>query len=247
MSLFPEGEFQLVDPVTQRIQAIKIMDKGTFSLADVEAEIVSTAPMDTPVLPIGDQGGTVAYGQNKSLKIFWVQRPEMLLNIEYHNESTGSKRAVTIAWPWQLYCIVCERFTPLRVAMFFTKGPITKSSDTVYYTPMPNSDDNGTLCVGYEFTGFISKAISYDDMVRKTIYWLATATLNHELTNSARKYAPVEFQKMKPKAISGPSELFDRWTKWTDDAKEKNEWRSINRLDWIPNAPFKLLRERIRS
>jgi hypothetical protein len=230
-----EDDEQIIITGDNKMRLVKTITLREGDAQAIYDDIASSAPMETPLLPVGPGGGTLAYAQRGTVKIFWMQQPECLVNVE------ANGRIHTLAWPWALYGVIVERFMPLNVCMYWTKGKITSPRQHVYYTALPNVMENERLCMGHSFREIVPGATSYDEVLQRIIHWIHTASFNDHIDRQAARRLCPEIVEKGRGAVGGYRQIFSRWEKWTQDAGDN--WRDINNLNWQSGGTFDAVRK----
>lgn len=237
------GKIIEVDCETGEVICSRRTVEGKTNIEALMREIKSTQVIDTPVLP----DGIVSYSQNGPVKIFFVQKPEALINAEY------GRRIFHIAIPVQIYGMIISNLSLVEVSFHFGRAGITHEFDMMFKSCLPNQhgSQSGRLCLGSGITQELAGASNYSEIAKRVIHWIYTSKFNDDLGFDMRAVPEEIVQDERTKRGNGGwlpgsiGEMFAVWEDWT--TKQGDQWRTINNVTWKEAGRFTDIRRGFRS
>ncbi len=132
-----EGE--LVSHVTEKVER-------EVELTNLLDEIVRTQPVSTGRLPANTRF-LVRLGEREA---YVLEQPPMRRVIEFHaSQRRGSEPTqYRLALPYVVFVVGVEAGQITYLANFFRTAPIGSIDDQLFYSCLPNTSDDGVVCLG---------------------------------------------------------------------------------------------------
>jgi hypothetical protein len=132
-----EGE--LVSHVTEKVER-------EVELTELLDEIVRTQPISTGRLPANTRF-LVRLGEREA---YVLEQPPMRRVIEYHaSQRSGSEPSTyRLALPYVVFVVGVEAGQIVSLANYFRTSPIGSIDDGLSYSCLPNTSDDGVVCLG---------------------------------------------------------------------------------------------------
>ena len=134
-----EGDLvSLVSEVTDR----------EVALGDLLTELTTTQLQLTPRLPTGCRFWLRAGANDR--QVFVVEQAPMRRTIEYHTNRRGGAEPVThrLALPYVVFVVSAYGEHIEGLANFFRTSPIRSLDDPLFHSCLPNTSDDGLVCLG---------------------------------------------------------------------------------------------------
>lgn len=131
--LTPDGKFATL----VRREAIK-----TVNVEDLASALSQSAPHRTPILPPGCK----AYSHSGSMHVYAVERPPSIVPLKYWG--TDYRISLPFIQAWLGFYERGGSKTLITYYISCTTTPLRDITDTLYCVPLPNTYNNGAVCMG---------------------------------------------------------------------------------------------------
>ena len=192
---------------------------------------VKYGDLDTGCLPFG----TVRMKQSKNVTVYFIQLPEKIIDCQCY------EKHYKIAMPWRVYALKFTGNLLVDYYMRFAKGYIKSGNDPIYTVPLPNVNENGSMCI---CKGMVEDSgrgtLPHTQSVPRIISWIDKSEYNDHL-NGRVNLLPGEVRQGVE--IGDEKHLFEVWGAWTKEAGSR--WRNINTFGWHQCETFEDYYKRI--
>lgn len=127
--------------------------------------------MSSPILP----HGTIWFDANESEKLHAIQIPPKRRNIPYYD------KYYEIGFPSLVLLVKTSGSYVVNVALCVAKKPITDFDEPLFRLPLPNMDDRGILCLGFNFDTQGAKYNTEVERIRAVAEYVETSKYNDHL------------------------------------------------------------------
>ncbi len=189
----------------------------------------------TPVLPYG----TIMYREDKTDTRYLIQVPPKVRTIPYF------KQFFKIGFPSLVILVkVTGKFIG-NAAMAGAVGPIYSEADALIRVPLPNVDNRGILCMGYDFDVESSNKSAVLERIGHMLSYIEASKYNDHLLPD-KEWIPQEFVgSVKYDTTSDAmakdyEKILENWSAATSG----EDWlKKVRKINWVP---FKTVDEFMR-
>lgn len=201
------------------------------SYADFISNLQSTK-ISTPILP----HGTIWYESSGVDKLYALQLPPKKRVVPYN------EKFYTIGFPSLVIVIKVSGTMVVNVALAVAKKPVVSFEDALFRVPLPNMDDRGVLCLGYEFSLENNQYKTEVERIAGAVSYIESSKYNNHLLPIV-KWIPTELRgdyAYRSQQLGGPeelqlaeSELHNVLSKWQELTSTDNWLQALDDMDWI--------------
>jgi hypothetical protein len=179
--------------------------------------------ISTPILPYG----TIWYEHNNTDKIYVIQLPPKKRTIPYYD------KYYELGFPSMVIAVKVSGAMIANVGQAIALRPIDNFDTDLFRLPMPNMDNRGFLCMGFDFDMENTHAVSEVQRVRNVIEHIETSKYNNHLLPIGN-WIPDKIRgdyKFTAQLTAGPDDILKAQTAYY---KVLEEWATLTTGDgWL--------------